>query len=98
MVISLGATMIVRAPDLSPESRQGGIHDDVAGDPDGALEGVSLAIDPGVPFEGAAQVEPRVDDRPVAVDLDPFELGKVLASAGCLGVLAFFQVEAAVEV
>ena len=40
---------------------------------------VTLAVDAGVPFQGAADVELRVDDRPVVVDLDPFELGKTAA-------------------
>ena len=48
----------------------------------GAFVGVALAFDPGLFLEGAAEVELRVDDRPVAVDLDAFELGVVAAAAG----------------
>ena len=47
-----------------------------------------------MPFEGAADVVLGVDDGPVAVDLDAFELGKVLAAAGGLGVLGVGEVEA----
>ena len=47
-----------------------------------------------MPLQGAADVVLRVDDRPVAVDLHPLELGEVLAAAGRLAVLAVRQVEA----
>ena len=54
---------------------QVGVDHDIAGDLHGALVRVALAVDtPVVPLQGAADVELRVDDRPVAVDLDAFEL------------------------
>ena len=75
-------------------SGQGRVDDDVGGDPHGALVGVALAVEPLLAFEGAADVVGGVDDRPVAVDLDAFELGAVLAAAGGLGVLDVGEVEA----
>ena len=83
-----------REPHDRASSGQRGVDDDVGGDLEGRLVGVALAVEPGVPFQGAADVVLGVDDGPVAVDLDALELGKVLAAAGGLGVLDVGEVEA----
>src|SRR6476661_5730323 len=62
-------------------SREGGVDDDVGGDLQRRLVGVSLAVQPRVPLQRAADVVLRVDHRPVAVDLDALELGIVPAAA-----------------
>ena len=85
------------ADDLSRResgSGQGGVDDDVGGDLEGRLVSIALAVEPGMPFQGAADVVLGVDDGPVAVDLDALELGEVLAAAGGLGVLGVGEVEA----
>src|SRR5271165_6323757 len=74
--------------------RQCGIDDDIGGDLECRLVGVALAVESGVSFQGTADVVLGIDDRPVAVDLDSLELGKVLAAAGGLGVLGIGEVEA----
>src|SRR5579883_2557504 len=90
----MGCEVPPRYGSMPCPSGEGGVDDDVPGDPDGALVGVALAVEARVPLQGAAQVEFRVDDRPVPVDLDPLELREVPAAAGRLGVLAIPQVEA----
>ena len=75
-------------------SGQRRIDHDVAGDLERALVGVAFALDAGVPLQGAADVVLRVDDGPVVVELDPFELGEVAAAAGPLGVLDVREVGA----
>src|SRR5208283_2375261 len=74
--------------------RQGGIDDDVGGDPESRLVGVALAVEPRMSFQGTADVVLGIDDGPVAVDLDALELGEVLAAAGGLGVLRIGEVKA----
>ena len=78
---------------INRRSRQRRVDHDVGGDLGRARVCVTLAVEAGVPFEGAADVELRVDDRPVVVELDPFELGKTAASARGLGVLDVFEIE-----
>ena len=46
-----------------------------------------------MPFEGAADIELRVDDGPVVVELDAFELGKTAPAARGLGVLDVVEIE-----
>jgi hypothetical protein len=54
---------------------------------------VPLAIEAGVPFERATDVKPGINDRPVVVELDAFELGKPAWDRRCLGVLDVFEIE-----
>src|SRR5262245_36278628 len=75
-------------------SGQGRVHDDIPGDPEGTFVSVTFAVEAAVPFQRAADVVLRVDDRPVTVELHPLELREVPASAGRLGILAVPQVEA----
>ena len=63
-------------------SRQSRIDHDIGGDPDRAFVDVSLTSHAGVPLEGAADVELGIDDRPVVVDLDSFELRKTARASG----------------
>ena len=85
-----GASLALQACDCgSPRwiryaSGQRGVDDDIGGDLEGRLVGVSLAVEPGVPLQGAADVVLGVDDRPVAVDLDALELGKSLPPPAAL--------------
>ncbi len=74
-------------------SGQHRIDHDIAGDPDRALVGVALAFDARVSFQSAADVESRVDNNPVVVDLDALELREVLAAASRLGVLHFREID-----
>ena len=74
--------------------RQGGIDDDVGGDLECRLVGVTLAVEPRMSFQGTADVVLGIDDGPVAVDLDALELGEVLAAASGLGVLRIGEVKA----
>src|SRR5712672_647008 len=68
-------------------SRQRRVDHDVRGDPECALVSVSLAVKPELALQGAANVVLRVDDGPVAVDLDAFESRMGAAAPGRLGVL-----------
>ena len=75
-------------------SRKRRVDDDVAGDLQGALVGVALALDAGVPLESAADIVFRIDDGPVVVDPHALELREVDAAAGRLGVLHLGEVGA----
>ncbi len=57
-----------------------------------ALIAVPLAIQPLVTFERTAEVVLQIDDRPVAVDLDPLKLGIVDSAADRLGEVDISQV------
>ena len=74
--------------------RQRRVDHDIGGDPGRTRVRVPLAVDAGVPFEGTADVEFRVDDRPVVVELDSLELGKTSLAARRRGVLDVLEVEA----
>ena len=78
---------------LGSALRQRGIDHDIRRDFGRTLVGVTFAIDTRVPFEGAADIELRVDDRPVVVELDSLELGKTAAPPEGVGVLDVFEVE-----
>src|SRR5437763_481558 len=91
--VSLERVRASRGAGETPRSGKRRVRHDVGGDPQGALIGVPFAVEPLLPFEGTAQVVLRVDDGPVAVELDPFELGEVATAPRGLAVLDVGEVE-----